>query len=315
MNLRNLVCLAGSVAFAALAFGQQPTLTISNDHPKPGEAVVIEVNVSPDRTTKVSWTKQGDGEFTTETQNQKLVKFVPSTPGSTVIIVCDVSTPGRQDHPSTKLVVAGAQAPAQPQTGSVSRSGALAHHGGDLTLADMEYMVPSGWMGDATAENNGAATLDTGFNQGCWQNSPSCIKIEYKPQDGKVGWAAFAWQRVIDGSDNWGQSPGADFSGRGFRSVRVRARGIPDAAGLFPKVQFKSGGNVAPKYSTNRASYAVAGLTVQLTGQFQDYCLSLEGRDLSNTVSPFTAVVAKAGNAQTIVIVLDEVRFSTESCN
>ena len=97
--------------------------------------------------------------------------------------------------------------------------------------------------------------------------------------------------------------------------MRVRARGIPDAAGLFPKVQFKSGGNVAPKYSTNRASYAVAGLTVQLTGQFQDYCLSLEGRDLSNTVSPFTAVVAKAGNAQTIVIVLDDVRFSTESCN
>jgi hypothetical protein len=59
----------------------------------------------------------------------------------------------------------------------------------------------------------------------------------------------------------------------------------------------------------------VAGLTVQLTGQFQDYCLSLNGRDLSNTVSPFTAVVAKAGNAQTIVIVLDDVRFSTESCN
>ena len=316
MNLRNLVCLAGSAAFAVVAFGQQPTLTVSNDHPKPGEAVVIEVNVSPDRTTKVSWTKQGDGEFTTETQNQKLVKFVPSTPGSTVIIVCDVSTPGRQDHPSTKLVVAGAQAPAQPQPGSVSRSGALAHHGGDLTLADMEYMVPSGWMGDATARTTAPRLLDTGFNQGCWQNSPSCIKIECRCRPaGHVFFFAIVWQRVIDGSDNWGQSPGADFNGRGFRSVRVGARPPPDAAGLFPKVQFKSGGNVAPKYSTNRASYAVAGLTVQLTGQFQDYCLSLEGRDLSNTVSPFTAVVAKAGNAQTIVIVLDEVRFSTESCN
>ena len=197
----------------------------------------------------------------------------------------------------------------------LSRSGAPAHHGGDLALADMEYMVPSGYMGDATTENNGAAILDTGFNQGCRQGSPSCIKIEYKPADGKVGWAAFAWQRVIDGSDNWGQSPGADFSGGGFHSLRVYAKGIPDAAGLFPKVQFKSGGNVAPKYSTNRASYAVAGLTVQLTGQFQDYCLSLKGRDLSNTVSPFTAVVAKAGNAQTIVIILDDVRFSTESCN
>ena len=234
---------------------------------------------------------------------------------STVIIVCDVSIPGRQDHPSTKLVVAGAQAPAQPQAGSPARSGAPAHHGGDLALADMEYMVPSGYMGDAMTENNGAAILDTGFNQGCRQGSPSCIKIEYKPADGKVGWAAFAWQRVIDGSDNWGQSPGADFSGGSFHSLRVYAKGIPDTAGLFPKVQFKSGGNVAPKYSTNRASYAVAGLTVQLTGQFQDYCLSLNGRDLSNTVSPFTAVVAKAGNAQTVVIILDDIRFSTESCN
>ena len=98
MNMRNLVCLAGSAAFAVVAFGQQPTLTVSNDHPKVGETVVIEVNVSPNRTTKISWSKQGDGDFATETQNQAAVKFVPSTPGSTVIIVCDVSTPGRQDH-------------------------------------------------------------------------------------------------------------------------------------------------------------------------------------------------------------------------
>ena len=182
MNLRNLVCLAGSTAFAVLAFGQQPTLTVSNDHPKPGEAVVIEVNVSPDRTTKISWTKQGDGEFATETQNQKSVKFIPSTPGSTVVIVCDVSTPARQDHPSTTLVVAGAQAPARPQQGFAARPGAAAHHAGDLALADMEYMIPSGWMGDATAENNGAAILGTGFNQGCWQNSPSCTRSSTNPR-------------------------------------------------------------------------------------------------------------------------------------
>jgi len=28
MNMRNLVCLAGSAAFAVVAFGQQPTLTV-----------------------------------------------------------------------------------------------------------------------------------------------------------------------------------------------------------------------------------------------------------------------------------------------
>jgi len=122
-----------------------------------------------------------------------------------------------------------------------------------------------------------------------------------------------AWQRVIDGSDNWGQSPGADFSGGSFHSLRVYAKD-PDTAGYFPRSS-SSQGQCRSKILDKRASYAVAGLTVQLTGQFQDYCLSLNGRDLSNTVSPFTAVVAKAGNAQTIVIILDDIRFSTESCN
>jgi len=315
MRLRYPMYLLGWMIGPALLLGQQPALTVSNANPKPGEAVVIEVNVKPDRITRISWSKQGDGEFTTDTQNQKSVKFVANTPGSTVVIVCDVSVPGHQDHQSVKITVAGAQVPTAPPAHPVTQPTPHALPAGDLALADMENMVLSGYMGDAMAENNGAAVLDSGYNQGCLPGSVSCIKIDYTPANGHVGWAAFAWQHVLEGSDNWGQSPGTNYSAGGYRSLRVYARGIPDASGIFPKIQFKSGGNVAPTYKDNRATYAVAGPTVQLTAQFQEYCLSLEGRDLSNIVSPFTVVMAKAVNARTVVVVLDDVRFSTRPCN
>jgi hypothetical protein len=289
--------------------GQQAKVTVSQPNPAPGETVVIEVDVSPDKNTKLSWTSDGVGEFLTETKNQSKVQFKPTAPGSTVIIVCNISTPKDHQSPSIKLQVSGAQKviPPVPQPQPLVA--------GDLALADMEYMVPAGFMGDAMAENNEAATLDPGYSSGCRQGSPACIKIEYKPTDGKVGWAAFAWQRVIEGSANWGESPGADFSKGGYRSLRVFAKGLSDSGGNLPKVQFKSGGNVAPKFnSTNRATYAAAGPTVQLTSTFKDYCVSLENRDLTNTVSPFTVVVTKAGGPRGSVVLLEDVRFSKNAC-
>lgn len=327
MKKRNLLCLSCLLVWPVLTLGQNqaPALTARSMHSKPGDPVVvnpgdpvvIEVNVTPDRDTRISWRSSGDGKFQSDTENKKSVTFVPATPGQAVIIICDVSVPGRQDHPSATFVVAGAQPPppVKPVPTPALQINPQAHHPGDMLLADMENMVPSGYMGDAMAENNGAAVLDSGNNQGCLPGSVSCIRIDYTPANGHVGWAAFAWQHVLEGSDNWGQSLGTNYSAGGYRSLRVDAKGTPDESGIFPKVQFKSGGNVAPTYKDNRATYAVAGPTVQLRAQFQEYCLSLEGRDLSNTVSPFTVVFAKAGNARTIVVVLDDVRFSTQPCN
>jgi hypothetical protein len=305
------------VMASPIVLGQQAKLKVSNEKPRPGETVVIEVNARAGNNTKLVWTKDGEGEFLTETENESRVQFRPSRPGDTVIIVCEISTPKGQDHPSTKLLVSG-QAPAAAGKAASALQAPVASAPqiprADLAITDMEYVVPSGYMGDAMADNNEAATLDVGYTTGC-QVGPSCIRIEYKPKDGKVGWAAFAWQRVTEGSANWGESLGADYSHDRYLSLRVFAKGQPDEGENLPKVQFKSGGNVAPKFnSTNRATYAVAGPTVRLSSNWQDYCLSLENQDLTNTVSPFSAVVTKAGNPKGAVILLENIRFSRSPC-
>jgi len=131
-----------------------------------------------------------------------------------------------------------------------------------------------------------------------------------------LGWAAFAWQRVPEGSANWGDYPGENLSQGGYRSLRVWAKGEA-VGGTFPRVQFKSGGNVAPEFSKkNGASYAVSGPYVLLTGTYAQYCVDLSGKDLSNVVSPFTIAVSKATNPkdQAIVILFDDVHFSREPC-
>jgi len=309
-----IACIA--MAWPVSALSQAATLTADKDHPSPGDTVVIEVNGHPDPNTQITWTKEGEGEFTTTTQNQTKVSFKPAKPGQ-VIIVCNVVVRGKAERPSTTLQVASsAAAQAQPEAAppKAGNFSAGPKKAGDLSLLAMENMVPSGWMGDATAERGSAANLDTGNTQGCHPGAQSCIKLDYTPANGKVGWAAFAWQHVIEGDSNWGESPGTDYSQGGFRSLKLLAKGIPDAAGVLPKAQFKSGGNVAPKFSANRASYAVAGPMIQLTADYREYCLSLDGENLSNVVSPFTVVVAKAGNARTIVILLDDIRFSTQPC-
>jgi hypothetical protein len=297
-------------------FGQTPHLSTSKMNPDPGELVLLEVNVTPDKDTKISWTVEGPGEFASNTDNQSRVQFRPSKAGP-VTIVCVISRPGGQDRPSVKLEITGptTSEPVRPRTTPNEHIPPPQHQSGELLLSQMENMVPSGFMGDAMDVNNGAATLDSGFSGQCRPESVSCIKIEYKPQDGKVGWAAFAWQRVMEGSQNWGESPGADFSHGGFRSLRVFAKGQPDLSGDLPKIQFKSGGNVAPGfYSNNRPTYAVAGPTVPLTPAFKDYCVSLENRDLSNVISPFTVVLTKVSNAKGAIVILDSIRFSSEPC-
>jgi hypothetical protein len=319
------MCLA--VSSASLLPAQTPALTASKSDPAPGETVTIKVNVDPGKHTKLSWTNTGDGQFLTETQNQTKVQFRPNKAGATITITCQIDTPNGEQHPSITLTVSGSSAPpAQPDAASHdTRSNAPTNTekvheaapapAGDLTLDKMDYMVPAGFMGDAMSENGEAAKLDVGFTGGCHVD-PSCIRIEYQPADGRVGWAAFAWQRVTEGSANWGESPGADYSRGGYLSLRVFAKGQPNDAGNLPKVQFKSGGNVAPTYnSTNRASYVVAGPTLQLTAAWVDYCVSLENRDLSNTVSPFTVVVTKTGNPKGAVLFLDHVRFSQQRCS
>jgi hypothetical protein len=329
MRLRYAIYLVAGMIGPVLVLGQQPPLTvIPTDHPMAGRAVVIAVKSPASPNPKISWTKKGDGEFITETLDKDLVKFVAHEPGSTVIIMCDISSSdGTQNHYKTTLTVAEAEVnridirpipilPSLP-TPHPTPPQPIPHAEG-LRLVDIPYMVSSGWMGDAIPENGSVAALNEGNNQGCMPGSIACIKVDYTPANGKKGWAAFAWQRVIDNSGdgaNWGQSPGADLSSGGYKSVRVNAKGLPNGSGAYPQVQFKSGGNVDPKYTNNPASYAVAGPVEQLNEQFQEFCLSLERQNLSNVVSAFTVVVARKGNTPSASFLLDNIRFSTQPCS
>jgi hypothetical protein len=85
---------------------------------------------------------------------------------------------------------------------------------------------------------------------------------------------------------------------------------------VLPRVEFKSGGNVDPKFATtNPASYLVSTGLVRLGTDWQEYCLELSGKNLKNVVSPFTVVISSAYNpAVKVALKIDGVSFSTQPC-
>ena len=322
-----LLAGAGATFFAQQA--QELGLKVSDEKPVAGEPVVVSLvgpgDASPDlRNLKPVWTFDGEGQFVTDVVGVDKVRFLPAKAGSAVTILCAVSTPTGQRHLSVILNVGGrpAETAAIPPAGAAHEDKPTpkptAHPAqvtGDLAVDDMEYMVPSGYEGDAAKENGGAVKLKNGNTVGCYRET-SCIRIEYRPEDGKLGWAAVAWQRVTDGGFNFGQSPGADYSQGGYLSLRVFAAGLPNASGQLPTVQFQSGGNVDAKYSANnRATYFVKSRPVPLTREWHDYCLSLENKDLSNTVSPFTVILPGDSNPSGgAAVLLENARFSHDEC-
>jgi len=118
---------------------------------------------------------------------------------------------------------------------------------------------------------------------------PTCYKLGYKP--GPVGWAAIAWQYLPGTAKlNFGEYPGLNLQGRGYRQVSVWARGLRDKNGLLPRVQFKAGGHTDPA-KPYQASFEVAGDFVLLTEDWKQYTLDLRGRDLSQVIAAFVVVI------------------------
>ena len=324
MKSTPLCPLIVALIFPLSALGQEPKLKADNERPAAGQPVVIELeNVGKGANVSVTWkcVPAEGGDFDSPTSGKTKVTFHPSAPGDVVIVV-EIHTPARDQKVSLPLSVIGTalSAPAKPQpsretkrTASPPRS-ASTHHcelpAGALAIENIQFMVPSGYMGDAMQENGATASIVGASDCHCGHG---CYRLQYSP--GRVRWAAFAWQRVPAGSANWGEYPGANLSRGGYRSLRVWAKGELDG-GVLPRVQFKSGGNVAPEFaSSNPASYAVAGPFVELTNKYEEYCLDLSGQDLTNIVSPFTIAVSRASNPQDkISALIDDVYFSLEAC-
>jgi hypothetical protein len=145
-----------------------------------------------------------------------------------------------------------------------------------------DVFVPSGMMGDA--ERPGPLTLDAASRERP-HSGPTCYKLVYRPA-GK-GWAAVAWQYP---ENNWGDLQGKDLAGLGITALSLWARGVPDGEGRYPTVQFKAGGNTSSA-RRHKASFAVEGEFVTLTGEWTEFTLNLRGKDLSNILSAFTVVI------------------------
>jgi hypothetical protein len=156
--------------------------------------------------------------------------------------------------------------------------------------------VPSGWMG--SAEKAPPETLDANCSEGP-HSMPFCTKVTYKA--GGVGWAAFAYQFP---DQNWGEKPGRDLSGKGYRKVKVWARGATGRE----VVQFKAGGGTGFD-KPHKASFEVEGNFIRLTKEWKPYTLTLKGANLSNVVSAFTLVFRETDNPAGATVYLDEITY------
>ena len=157
--------------------------------------------------------------------------------------------------------------------------------------------IASGWMGAGEAGEKYIT-----FNEGCDKSPhspPVCIKVTYKPDP--KGWGGLYWQNQ---ADNWGDKPGDNLSKSGYKKVTFFARG--EKGGEI--VEFKAGGINTPgkKY---KDSFEVAMGKVTLEKKWNQYTISLEGKDLSSVIGGFCWVASKSANPKGVTFYLDDILY------
>jgi hypothetical protein len=150
--------------------------------------------------------------------------------------------------------------------------------------------VPSGWMGDIAG-----ISLDESWKENP-QEGNSCIHVTYKPQSDGPGWAGVCWLPPrLDPSKEWGaQVNGIDLSGAS--RLTFWARGASDKE----HVKFFVGGVEGPKGDSlsEKESY------VDLTTEWRQYSINLNGADLTNVITAFGWVATAE-----VEFWVDDVRF------
>lgn len=305
---------------------QTPTVVKAN------EPVVLDiVDLTPSTALLIDWTKtRGEGSFVSET-TKKSVTFKPTKPGDDVTLVCSLSgamkatiehtfhvegpsPQTKDDKPNGEAAVPvpperPAPLPQAPHQSESLPPGAVPI--GKIVDPSEATVIPSGWMADA---NTTAASLVGGTY--C-KFDVECSFFGYNIANRKEGWAGFAWQLVPQGEkDNWGEHKGKDLSRHGFKSLRLWSKIEPGPAPLA-RLEFKSGGNVEPKFATtNRPSYLVSTGVVPVEGDWKEICLDLSRADLRNVVSPLTVVISAAYNPPVkIGVYIDGVHYSPQPCS
>ncbi|MFH1776064.1 MAG: hypothetical protein ABH952_00655 [Candidatus Omnitrophota bacterium] len=155
------------------------------------------------------------------------------------------------------------------------------------------HYVPSGWMGDYG---------DLKLNESCTENphtGKTCIKITYSAE-GKQGakWAGIYWQNP---ANNWGDVDGGmDLSGA--KALTFWARGEKGEERI---VEFKVGGITGPYSDSDSASIG----PIDLTAEWKEYKINLEGRDMSYISGGFAWVTNVDSNPEGMTFYLDDIKY------
>ena len=162
----------------------------------------------------------------------------------------------------------------------------------DAKSPDNHY-IPSGWMGDY-----GDLKFDDRYMQNPHGGSTS-IKITYNTNATQgARWAGIYWQNP---PNNWGTRPGG-YDLTGAKKLTFWVRG--DKGGERIE-EFKVGG-ITGEYADSDA----AGIgPVELTAEWQQYTIDLEGKDMSSISGGFCWASNLDVNPQGAVFYLDDIKY------
>ena len=159
--------------------------------------------------------------------------------------------------------------------------------------APENHYSPSGWMGDFRDLKFTDRYVDPKNPKG-----KTVIQIIYtgKSSQGQ-GWTGIYWQNP---QNNWGTQPGG-FNLNGASRLVFLARG--EKGGEV--VEFKMGG-----ISGNYADSGTAAVgPINLTKEWKEYRISLEGQELSSISGGFCWTMAKEQNPEGATFYLDNIRY------
>ncbi len=154
------------------------------------------------------------------------------------------------------------------------------------TSVDVQNLfTPSGWMGDG--EYGRKYIVFSGVDRTQPHAQATSIKITYT--FGPQRWGGIYWQNL---PDNWGDKPGADYTGKGLSKVTFWARGETGNE----VVEFKVGGIDSPGKPYRDSLVATLG-RVTLTKDWQQYTIDLSGKNFSSVVGGFCWVASSDYNS------------------
>ncbi len=162
-----------------------------------------------------------------------------------------------------------------------------------------EVFSPTGWLGDGQEGSkyisfDGACTSDP-------HSGPACTRIIYT--FGPLGWAGVYWQNK---PDNWGASPGNDYSAKEIRRLSFWARGETG----IEVVEFKAGNNNTDPKMPYKDTFSGTTGKVTLSKEWKQYSIDLENKDLSCVIGGFCWLASSDSNGRPgVTFYLDDIIF------